>query len=94
MIGPGFIHLRVHTAYSLSEGAIKIPDLAALCAKYDMPAVGVADTGNLFGALEFSLAARKAGIQPIVGCQIAVQREDRELHGAGALGRRYHNPVD
>ena len=61
-----FVHLRVHGAFSLSEGAIKIPDLTALCAQYEMPAVGVADTGNLFGALEFSLAARGAGVQPVV----------------------------
>jgi len=81
-----YVHLRVHDAFSLSEGAIKIPDLAALCTKYDMPAVGVADTGNLFGALEFSLAARGKGVQPIVGCQIAVQREDVNVHGGGGLG--------
>ncbi len=49
-----FVHLRVHSAYSLSEGAIK-PDKIATLAKADgMPAVGIADTGNLFGALEFS----------------------------------------
>lgn len=80
-----FVHLRVHGAFSLSEGAIKVPDLAALCTKYDMPAVGVADTGNLFGALEFSLAARGKGVQPIVGCQIAIRREDAGVHG-GAPG--------
>ena len=80
-----FVHLRVHDAFSLSEGAIKIPDLAALCVKNDMPAVGVADTGNLFGALEFSLTARESGVQPIIGCQIAVQREDTGVHGGGGL---------
>ncbi|HTI85018.1 MAG TPA: PHP domain-containing protein, partial [Alphaproteobacteria bacterium] len=49
-----FVHLRVHTAYSLLEGAIKIPDLAKLCVKKQMPAVAITDTRNLFGALEFS----------------------------------------
>ncbi len=79
-----FVHLRVHDAFSLSEGAIKIPDLIDLCKRNDMPAVCVADTGNLFGALEFSLAARGSGIQPIIGCQIAVQRDvDVPLGGAG-----------
>ena len=58
-----FVHLHVHSAYSLSEGAIKVPDLISLCEKEAMPAVAVTDTGNLFGALEFSLAARRAGIQ-------------------------------
>ena len=52
-----FVHLRVHSAYSLSEGAIKIKELVKLCQKKEMPAVAVTDTGNLFGALEFSLAA-------------------------------------
>ena len=80
-----FVHLRVHDAFSLAEGAIKIPDLVDLCAKSDMPAVGVADTGNLFGALEFSLTARKKGIQPIIGCQIAIQRDDAGVHGGAGL---------
>jgi DNA polymerase-3 subunit alpha len=80
-----FVHLRVHDAFSLAEGAIKIPDLAALCVKHDMPAVGVVDTGNLFGALEFSLAARGKGIQPIIGCQFAVRREDDGARGGGGL---------
>ena len=64
-----FVHLRVHSAFSLSEGAIKIGDLADLCTTYDMPAVAITDTNNLFGALEFSLTLRRVGVQPIVGCQ-------------------------
>jgi DNA polymerase-3 subunit alpha len=71
-----FVHLRVHSAYSLSEGAIRIGDLVALCRRYAMPAVAVTDSGNLFGALEFSAAASAAGIQPIIGCQMAVARSD------------------
>ena len=81
-----YVHLRVHDAFSLSEGAIKIPDLINLSKRAQMPAVGVADTGNLFGALEFSLAARESGIQPIIGCQIAVKREVDMPHGAGSVG--------
>ena len=69
-----FVHLHVHSAYSLLEGAIKIPHLISLCEKEAMPAVTVTDTGTLFGALEFSLAARRSGVQPIIGCQIAVAR--------------------
>jgi DNA polymerase III subunit alpha len=71
-----FVHLRVHTAYSMAEGAIKIPDLAELCVKNAMPAVALTDTRNLFGALEFSKTCAGAGVQPIVGCQISVRRED------------------
>src|SRR5438128_345548 len=51
-----FVHLRVHSAYSLSEGAIKLKELIELCRRQLMPAVAVTDTGNLFGALEFALA--------------------------------------
>lgn len=67
-----FVHLRVHSAYSLAEGAIKIKDLAKLCHKFNMPAVGVTDTNNLFGALEFSTTCADQGIQPIVGCQLHI----------------------
>jgi DNA polymerase-3 subunit alpha len=69
-----FVHLRVHSAYSLSEGAIKIKDLIKLCKKERMPAVAVTDTGNLFGALEFASAAADEGIQPIVGVQLGLKR--------------------
>ncbi len=70
-----FVHLRVHSAYSLSEGAIKAAKIAALAARAAMPAVAIADTANLFGALEFSEACAGAGVQPILGCQIALGRE-------------------
>ncbi len=66
---PRFIHLRVHTAYSLLEGAIQLKKLPDMCVKGDMPAVAVTDTNNLFGALEFSETAKKSGVQPIIGCQ-------------------------
>ena len=67
-----FVHLRVHSAYSLSQGAIRVPDIAALAHAERMPAVAIADTGNLFGALEFSQYCTKQGVQPIIGCQIAL----------------------
>ncbi len=72
MAHASFVHLRVHTAYSLSEGAIRIPDLVDACRKQRMPAVAIADSDNLFGAMEFSSACVQAGIQPIVGCQISL----------------------
>ena len=72
-----FVHLRVHSAYSLAEGAIHIKDLVELCRDAKMPAVAVADSSNIFGALEFSDAAAKAGVQPIIGCQLRiVETED------------------
>jgi DNA polymerase-3 subunit alpha len=81
-----FIHLRVHSAYSLSEGAIKIKALVELAKQHAMPAVALADTGNLFGALEFAQAAEAAGIQPIIGCQLALRREEGEGQGRNGNG--------
>ncbi|MCW5713965.1 MAG: DNA polymerase III subunit alpha [Bauldia sp.] len=72
----GFVHLRVHSAFSLLEGALPLKPLAKLAAADKMPALGLTDTGNLFGALEFSEAMAAAGIQPIVGCQVAVDFAD------------------
>mgnify|MGYP001627858205 FL=1 len=70
MSQPKFIHLRTHTEYSLLEGAMRLKKLPALCESMDMPAVAVTDSNNLFAALEFSVSASGAGIQPIVGCQV------------------------
>jgi DNA polymerase III alpha subunit len=69
-----FVHLRVHSAYSLSEGALKTKDLVKLCVQGGMPAVAVTDTGNLFGALEFASEAAPSGVQPIVGCLFGITR--------------------
>ena len=70
-----FAHLRAHSAYSLSEGALTIKELVKLCQENEMPAVAITDTGNLFGALEFAMAAAAGGVQPIVGVQLAIARE-------------------
>src|SRR6056297_531810 len=67
---PRFIHLRVHSEYSLLEGAVRLKKLPGLCRDARMPAVAVTDTNNMFAALEFSVAAQNEGIQPIMGCQI------------------------
>ncbi|MBE3636615.1 DNA polymerase III subunit alpha [Mangrovicoccus algicola] len=70
---PRFIHLRLHTEYSLLEGAMRVKKLPGQIAAMDMPAVAVTDTDNMFAALEFSLGAAKAGVQPILGCQVSVK---------------------
>ncbi|WP_170409834.1 DNA polymerase III subunit alpha [Ruegeria atlantica] len=67
---PRFIHLRVHTEYSLLEGAVRLKKLPGLCEKMEMPAVAVTDTNSMFSALEFSVTASGAGVQPIMGCQV------------------------
>jgi len=66
---PRFIHLRLHSEYSLLEGAVRLKALPDLCRRAGMPAVAVTDTNNMFAALEFSVTARAAGVQPIMGCQ-------------------------
>lgn len=68
-----FVHLRVHSAFSLLEGAIQPDELAALCRKHRMPAAAVTDTNNLFGLYDITEALTKAGVQPIVGCQLTLQ---------------------
>ena len=70
MTNPRFIHLSVHTEYSLLQGAVHVKKLPEMAAKMNMPAVAVTDTNNMFCALEFSEGASKAGIQPIIGCQV------------------------
>ena len=80
-----FVHLRVHTAYSLSAGAITIKELAGLCKAEGMPAVAITDTANLFGALEFATTCSAAGVQPIIGCEIALERSNAER--GNRLGR-------
>jgi DNA polymerase-3 subunit alpha len=72
---PRFIHLRTHTEHSLLEGAVPVKKLVDLCRAAAMPAVAVTDTNNMFAALEFSVTARDAGLQPILGCQIAVAHD-------------------
>ena len=67
-----FVHLKVHTAYSLSEGAITIDKLVSFCSDNNYPAVGISDTMNLHGALEFSEKASKAGLQPIIGSSLLI----------------------
>jgi DNA polymerase-3 subunit alpha len=70
--GEGFVHLRVRSAYSLLEGAIKADKIGVLAAQAGMPAVALTDRANLFGALEFSVATKDAGVQPIIGCALPV----------------------
>src|ERR687894_744924 len=71
----GFVHLHVHSSYSLLEGALKIADLAKLAAADRQPALALTDTNNLFGALEFSEKLAGSGVQPIAGIQLSVAFE-------------------
>ena len=73
----GFVHLHVHSSFSLLEGALTIAALTKLALADDMPALALTDSNNLFGALEFSEKLSGAGIQPIAGVQLLVDFEDR-----------------
>jgi len=75
---PGFVHLHVHSSYSLLEGALTIARLAELAKKDRQPALALTDTDNMFGALEFSEKMASAGIQPIIGCALAVDFGDHD----------------
>ena len=83
----GFVHLRVKSAYSLIEGAIRPKELAKLCVENAMPAVAVTDVNNVFGVFDWTDTVAKSGVQPIVGCMLAV-----ELTGAQTLGSKPKPP--
>ena len=82
--GPGFVHLHVHSSFSLREGALTIAKLAKLALADRMPALAITDTNNLFGALEFSEKLAREGLQPIIGLQLTVDFGD-----GVALGGRF-----
>ncbi|MBQ8250486.1 MAG: DNA polymerase III subunit alpha [Alphaproteobacteria bacterium] len=75
---PKFIHLRLHTAYSILEGAIKMKDLAKWAANNGAPAIAMTDTNNIFGAMDLADVCVKAGVQPILGCQLLVKAPVKE----------------
>ena len=83
----GFVHLHVHSSYSLLEGALKIAQLAELAKADRQPALALTDTGNLFAALEFSEKMAGSGIQPIVGCSLAVDLADEPPVRNAAVAR-------
>jgi DNA polymerase-3 subunit alpha len=84
-----FIHLHVHTAYSLLDGAVRVPDLLARAAALEMPAVAITDHGSLFGVLDFYQKAKAAGIKPLLGCEVYVAPASRHDRKAGK-GENHH----
>jgi len=89
----GFVHLHLHTQYSLLDGANRIDDLIKKAAEYKMPALAITDHGNMFGAIEFYLKAEKAGIKPIIGCEMYVARGSRKEKTAGGAGEAANHLV-
>jgi DNA polymerase-3 subunit alpha len=84
-----FIHLRVHSAYSLLEGALQVGKIVGHAVKDGAPAIAITDTNNLFGALEFAQKTTKEGVQPLVGCQASLSFTG-EANDASRGGNRRH----
>ena len=89
MASENFVHLHLHTDYSLLDGACGISGLMKLAAERKIPAVAITDHGNLFGAVKFYEAARKHGIKPIIGCEVYVAGTNR-FDRSPDVDRPYH----
>src|SRR5437588_1425511 len=85
MSSAGFVHLHVHSAYSLLKGSIKIAKLGELAKADRQPALALTDTDNMFGALEFSDKMAGYGIQPIIGCELAIDFGDQDPNARNAV---------
>ncbi len=91
MAGESFVHLHLHTEYSLLDGAVRVGELMNACCELGMPAVAMTDHGNLYGVVPFYQAAKKAGIKPILGCELYVAPgSHKEKHAASAREAAYH----
>src|SRR5208282_4864956 len=80
---PDFVHLHLHSQYSLLDGAIRLDDLISKAKEYRMPAVAVTDHGNMFGAIEFYEKCSYAGIKPIIGAEVYVAPGSRFVKETG-----------
>ncbi|NOQ85731.1 MAG: PHP domain-containing protein, partial [Deltaproteobacteria bacterium] len=86
-----FVHLHLHTQYSLLDGAIRFNDLFKKAHQYKMPALAITDHGNMFGTIEFYQEAYKAGIKPIIGCEVYVAPGSRwEKDARGIKDTSHH----
>ena len=86
-----FVHLHLHTQYSLLDGAIRFDDLVAKTKEHKAPAVAITDHGNMFGAVEFYLKCKKAGVKPIIGCELYLAPDSRFSRDAkGISDAAYH----
>lgn len=86
-----FVHLHLHTQYSLLDGANRLEDLVDKAKKHSMPAMAITDHGNMFGAVEFYLKCKKSGIKPILGCELYIAPDSRfSKDSKGISDAAYH----
>lgn len=81
---PSFVHLHVHSEYSLLDGACRTADLVRAARELGMPAIAITDHGNLFGVIEFYTNALQAGVKPIIGCELYLAPQDRRTRAGGS----------
>jgi DNA polymerase-3 subunit alpha len=85
-----FVHLHLHTEYSLLDGSIRMKELMKTAAEFKMPAVAITDHGNLFGAIEFYQEAQRAGVKPIIGCEVYVAPRSHKDRPPSRRDSAYH----
>jgi DNA polymerase-3 subunit alpha len=85
-----FVHLHLHTEYSLLDGAIRMRELMKKAAEFKMPAVAMTDHGNLFGAIEFYQEAKRAGVKPIIGCEAYIAPRSHKDRSSSMRESAYH----
>jgi DNA polymerase III subunit alpha len=90
MARDSFVHLHLHTEYSLLDGAIRMKELMKKAAEFKMPAVAITDHGNLFGAIEFYQAAQRAGVKPIIGCEAYIAPGSHKDRPGSRRDAAYH----
>ncbi|HNQ50122.1 MAG TPA: DNA polymerase III subunit alpha [Candidatus Omnitrophota bacterium] len=88
-----FVHLHLHTQYSLLDGACRIPDILKRARDFNMDSLAITDHGNMFGAIDFYLAAQKAGIKPIIGCEVYVAPKSRFEKAANSSEESFHHLI-
>jgi DNA polymerase-3 subunit alpha len=93
MLRHPFVHLHVHTQYSLLDGAIRLDDLFKKVKEFKMPAIAMTDHGNMFGAIEFYKKAKEAGVKPILGCEVWIAPGSRLDKGQGRAGQANHHLI-
>ena len=80
-----FVHLRLHSNFSLAEGMLSFDYISKFCDENNQPAIAITDTSNLFGALEFSLKMISFGIQPIIGMQVNICSDNNDFNNLGEV---------